>query len=146
LGALVGPLSSPLFGAIWPNGVVRPFSITSVNRGYTLEDSRVVRQRYFFNSLFSSMGCLGTRKEKHYPDRFLGVQRPGQRFGFKLFCYLSSRFGRCTDDIGAVALVHQKPLFEMARGVGGKKGEEAIRNIGAIRDRDEIGFAYDLFR
>ena len=89
------------------------------------------------------MDCLGTRKEKHYPDRFLGVQRPRQPSGSKLFCCLSSRFSRRIDDIGAVAIIHQEPLLEMARGVGGKKGEEAAKAIGlsdhSINEINELG-------
>ena len=140
------PLSSPLFDAIWPNGVVRPFSILGVNRSYTLEVGRVVGQRYFFDSLFSSVDCFGTRKEKHHSCRFLGVQRAGKSLGFELFCHLSSRFGRRTDDIGAAAPVHQKSVLEMARGLDGKKGEKALSSTQEVRDRGWIGFSYDLFR
>jgi hypothetical protein len=131
-------LSIFLFDAIWPNGVVGPFSIGSVNRCDTLENSGVVRERYFFNSLLPSMDCFGTRKEKYHPDRFLGVQRPGQCSCFELFCYLSAGFGRGTDDTGALALIRQEPLLEMARGFGGKKGQKVIRYVGKIPDRGQI--------
>lgn len=121
------PLSSSIFNAIWANGVVHPVSIIGVTCSHALEDRRVVRKRYFFNSLSSSMDCVGTRKKKHHPDRFLGVQCHRQSLGIKLLCYLSPRFGRGADDIGALAPVYEKPLLEMARGAGGAKGEKGYR-------------------
>jgi hypothetical protein len=123
----VHPLSSPLFDAIWPNGVVEPFSFTSANRSHALENCGVVGERYFFDSLFPSVDRVRTRKEKHYPDRFLGVQRTRERTGIKLLCHLSSRFRRCADDVGSVAPVHPESVPEMARGVDGKKDKKARR-------------------
>ena len=120
-------LSSSLFDAIWPHGVVNPFDIIRLNRSHALEDYRLVGQRYLLDTFFPTMDRFGTRKEKHHSSRFLGVQRAGQPLGFELFCHLPPRFGRRADDPGTVAIVHQKSVFEMARGVGGPEGKEALR-------------------
>src|SRR5262245_43637888 len=132
------PLSSSLFDAIWPDGVVKPFDIISLNRNHALEDCRVVRQRYFLDSFLPAVDRFGTRKEKHHSSRFLGVQRTGQSPGLELFCHLSSRFRWRADDFGAFAPVLQKSVFEMARGVGGQEGKKALRCTEGIRDRCQL--------
>src|ERR1700730_1386820 len=126
-GAGPACLSSSLFDAIWPNGVVEPFSFISANRSHPLENCGMVGERYFFDSLFPPVDRFGTRKEKHYPGRFLGVQRARKRPGIKLLCHLSSRFRRGADDVGRIAIVHPKSVREVARGVDGKKSKKARR-------------------
>jgi hypothetical protein len=100
------PLSSTLFDAISPNGVVKPFSMVCIDRGNALEDRRVVWQCYFFYSLFPSVDRFGTRKEEHYSGRLLGMQRAGQRPSPQLLRHLPPRFSWGTYDLGAVTVVH----------------------------------------
>jgi len=131
-------LSITLFDAIRPNGVVEPFSMVCIDRGNPLEDCRVVRQRYFFYSLFPSVDRLGARKEEHHSGRFLGMQCAGQRSGPQLFRHLPSRFGRSTHDLGTVAVVHQKFVFEMARSTGGKESEKAFLSTKKVGDPNGV--------
>ena len=109
-----------------------------IDRGNPLEDCRVVRQRYFFYSLFPSVDRLGARKEEHHSGRFLGMQCAGQRSGPQLFRHLPSRFGRSTHDLGTVAVVHQKFVFEMARSPGGKESEKAFLSTKKIGDPNGV--------
>ena len=140
------PLSSTLFDAISPNGVVKRLNMLCIHRGNALEDRRVVWQRYFFYSLFPSVDCFGTGKEEHYSGRLLGVQRARQRPGPQLLRHLPPRFSWGTYDLGAVTVVHQKFVFEMARSLGGKESEKAFLSTQKVRDRDGVGVFYDLFR
>ena len=132
------PLSSTLFDAISPNGVVEPFSMVCIDRGNALEDRRVVWQRYFFYSLFPSVDRFGTGKEEHYSGRLLGVQRARQRPGPQLLRHLPPRFSWGTYDLGAVTVVHQKFVFEMARGTGGKESEKAFLSTKKVGDPDGV--------
>ena len=117
-----------------------------IDRSNALEDSRVVWQRYFFDSLFPSVDRFRTRKEEHYSRRLLGVQRAGQPPGPQLFRSLSSRFGWGTHDLGAVTVVYQEFIFEMARSTGGKENEKAFLDTQKVGDRDGVVIFYDLFR
>lgn len=118
--------------------MVKPFNIIGLYRSHALEDCRVVGQRYFLDSFLPAVDCLGTSKEKHHSSRFLGVQRAGQPPGFELFCHLPARFGWRAHDSGAVALVCQKSVFEMARSVGEQEGKKALRNTQGVGDRRRV--------
>jgi len=132
------PLSTALFDAISRNGVVEPFSMVRIDRGNALEDRRVVWQRYFFYSLFPSVDRFGTGKEEHYSGRLLGVQRAGQRPGPKLLRHLPPRFCWGAHDPGAVTVVHQKFVFEMARSIGGKESQKAFLCTQQVGDRGGV--------
>ena len=119
--------------------MVKPFGIIGAGRREPLENRRVVRQCYFFRSLFPPMDCFGTSKEKHYSDRFLGMQRARKRFGLKLLCHLSARFGGGADDSRAAAFVHSKSVLEMARGIDRKEGSKTRCSARQVADRYPVG-------